>query len=57
MVLHSDNSPWPSDAIWWVNFGSGSDMLLDGTKPFPDPLFDPYVLCGGICMGTQFHGY
>ena len=35
------NSLWPSDAVWWqiwVNIGSGSGLLPDGTKPLPEPM-------------------
>ena len=35
------NSLWPSNARWrqiWVNIGSGNGLLLDGTKPLPEPM-------------------
>ena len=36
------NSLVPGDTIWrqeiWVNYGSGNGLLLDGTKPLPEPM-------------------
>ena len=30
--------------IYWVNIGTGNDLLPDGTKPLPDPMLTYHLL-------------
>ena len=41
ILLSSLNSFWPGDdmaTLNWANIGSGNGLLLDGTKPIPEPM-------------------
>ena len=53
-VISGINSLWPSNSIDLVHIGSGNGLVLDGTKPLPEPMLIYHQRDSGALTWVQF---